>query len=214
MDNSILSLYSGEPESQMNHKTKQPFCGGKLAKCTGLQSWLRWDSFLFRWEEVLFFSGAKKTSELDRNLTIDCFIRTISPRLREKTQIAFFSLLKDAYYKIRLERSYNAEVLGENWRWRWYKYNLFQNQYHLWRIGSYSINYQYFRDLYLEKYGYNFIRVVDFESLLGQEVVYRPHEGAKPEFGRITSFNSRFIFVDFQNVGRGQATFPHLLKFD
>jgi len=123
---------------------------------------------LFRWEEVLFFSGAKKTPELDKNFTIDCFIRAISSRLREKTKRAFFSLLEDAYYRIRLERSYNPEELGflniEDWRWS--KYNLFQDQYYLWYLESYSNKYQYFKDFFLEKYGYNFIRVVDFESLL------------------------------------------------
>lgn len=51
-------------------------------------------------------------------------------------------------------------------------------------------------------------------SDIGRVVVYVAYDGAKPEFGRITSFNSRFIFVDFQNTGRGQATPPHLLKFD
>lgn len=44
-------------------------------------------------------------------------------------------------------------------------------------------------------------------------VVYRSHEGARPEQGRITSWNDRFIFVDYDNTGRGQATSPEKLEF-
>jgi len=44
-------------------------------------------------------------------------------------------------------------------------------------------------------------------------VVYRSHEGARPEQGRITSWNDRFIFVDYDNTGRGQATPPEKLDF-
>jgi hypothetical protein len=44
-------------------------------------------------------------------------------------------------------------------------------------------------------------------------VVYTPHEGARPEQGRITSWNERFIFVDYDNTGRGQATPPSKLDF-
>lgn len=48
---------------------------------------------------------------------------------------------------------------------------------------------------------------------LNRKVIYTPYEGAAPEEGRITSFNERYIFVDYQNVGRGQATSPSKLKF-
>jgi hypothetical protein len=44
-------------------------------------------------------------------------------------------------------------------------------------------------------------------------VVYIPFPGAKPEQGRITSWNDEWIFVDYQNVGRGQATPPSKLEF-
>ena len=44
-------------------------------------------------------------------------------------------------------------------------------------------------------------------------VVYEPYKGAKLEQGRITSWNDSFIFVDYQNVGRGQATPPEKLYF-
>jgi hypothetical protein len=44
-------------------------------------------------------------------------------------------------------------------------------------------------------------------------VLYRSHDGAKPEQGRITSWNDKFIFVDFDNTGRGQATPPSKLEF-
>lgn len=44
-------------------------------------------------------------------------------------------------------------------------------------------------------------------------IVYKSHEGSRPEQGRITSWNDKFIFVDFDNTGRGQATPPSKLEF-
>lgn len=47
-------------------------------------------------------------------------------------------------------------------------------------------------------------------------VVYRSRYrlgSEKAEQGRITSWNDRFIFVDYSNVGRGQATSPEDLEF-
>lgn len=44
-------------------------------------------------------------------------------------------------------------------------------------------------------------------------VVYMSGDGARPEQGRITSWNDKFIFVDFDNTGRGQATLPSKLEF-
>lgn len=44
-------------------------------------------------------------------------------------------------------------------------------------------------------------------------VVYRPYNGAKPEQGRITSWNNTFVFVDYDNTGRGQASPPEKLEF-
>lgn len=35
----------------------------------------------------------------------------------------------------------------------------------------------------------------------------------KKEEGRITSWNDTFIFVDYDNTGRGQATRPDMLEF-
>ena len=35
----------------------------------------------------------------------------------------------------------------------------------------------------------------------------------KTEHGRITSWNNSFIFVDFDNTGRGQACIPKSLEF-
>ena len=46
-----------------------------------------------------------------------------------------------------------------------------------------------------------------------RKVVYTAYEGAVPEEGLITSFTDKRIFVDFQNVGRGQATPPNKLDF-
>jgi hypothetical protein len=51
------------------------------------------------------------------------------------------------------------------------------------------------------------------ESDINRKVVYIAHEGAKPEEGRITSFTQTAVFVDFQNVGRGQNTPPNKLNF-
>lgn len=50
-------------------------------------------------------------------------------------------------------------------------------------------------------------------SDINRKVVYSAYEGAKLEEGRITSFNNKFVFVDYQNVGRGQATPPDKLEF-
>lgn len=44
-------------------------------------------------------------------------------------------------------------------------------------------------------------------------VIYKPYEGAKIEQGRITSWNDTFIFVDYNNDGRGQATPPSKLNW-
>ena len=44
---------------------------------------------------------------------------------------------------------------------------------------------------------------------IGRKVIYKP----KNEEGRITSFNDRFVFVDYSNSGRGQATKREDLKF-
>ncbi len=45
-----------------------------------------------------------------------------------------------------------------------------------------------------------------------RKVVYRPTHG-KMEEGRITSWNDSFVFVDYDNTGRGQATKPEDLEF-
>lgn len=50
-------------------------------------------------------------------------------------------------------------------------------------------------------------------DLKNRLVVYKSHNGARPEQGRITSWNNKFIFVDFDNMGRGQATPPSKLEF-
>jgi hypothetical protein len=42
-------------------------------------------------------------------------------------------------------------------------------------------------------------------------VVYHSHN--EKQDGRITSWNDRFIFVDFDNTGRGQACSPKDLEF-
>ena len=50
---------------------------------------------------------------------------------------------------------------------------------------------------------------------VGRRVVYNAgYPGAPNEYGRITSYNSKNIFVDFQNVGRGQACTPSDLRWD
>lgn len=47
----------------------------------------------------------------------------------------------------------------------------------------------------------------------GRLVTYQAHIAATPEHGRITSWNETYIFVDYQNVGRGQATPASRLTF-
>ena len=52
------------------------------------------------------------------------------------------------------------------------------------------------------------------ESDINRGVVYDPgFPGGKLEEGRITSWNDRFIFVDYSNSGRGKATNPESLEF-
>ena len=51
------------------------------------------------------------------------------------------------------------------------------------------------------------------ESDKGRKVIYRPNEIAPPQEGVITSWNGSYIFVDYQNVGWGQATLPSKLEF-
>jgi FKBP-type peptidyl-prolyl cis-trans isomerase 2 len=46
---------------------------------------------------------------------------------------------------------------------------------------------------------------------IGRMVVYHSHN--EKQDGRITSWNERFIFVDFDNTGRGQACNPKDLEF-
>lgn len=46
-----------------------------------------------------------------------------------------------------------------------------------------------------------------------RKVVYTPYKGAPLEEGRITSWNDQYIFVDYTNVGRGNATPPEKLEF-
>lgn len=48
---------------------------------------------------------------------------------------------------------------------------------------------------------------------INRKVVYRPRNRQEREDGRITSWNERFIFVDYTNAGRGQATSPEDLEF-
>lgn len=45
---------------------------------------------------------------------------------------------------------------------------------------------------------------------VGREVVYQSHQ---IEYGRITSWNDVFIFVDYTGNGRGVATRPEDLDF-
>jgi hypothetical protein len=48
---------------------------------------------------------------------------------------------------------------------------------------------------------------------VGREVIYTSAKG-KEEHGKITSWNSKFIFVDYgNNCGRGTATSPEDLTF-
>lgn len=51
------------------------------------------------------------------------------------------------------------------------------------------------------------------ETHKDRKVVYTAHEGAKIQEGRITSWNDTWIFVDYDNTGRGQATPPSKLEF-
>ena len=51
----------------------------------------------------------------------------------------------------------------------------------------------------------------------GSSVVYTPFEGCDEgllEYGHITSWNDKFIFVDYgDSCGRGKATSPQDLRF-
>lgn len=59
--------------------------------------------------------------------------------------------------------------------------------------------------------------MIDISKLTPKDVnrlvVYTPFSGAKVEQGRITSWNDKFVFVDYTNVGRGNATRPEDLHF-
>lgn len=59
--------------------------------------------------------------------------------------------------------------------------------------------------------------MIDISKLTDKDVnrlvVYTPYVDAKVEQGRITSWNDKFIFVDYTNVGRGVATRPTDLHF-
>lgn len=59
--------------------------------------------------------------------------------------------------------------------------------------------------------------MIDISSLTEKDVnrivVYTPSNGNEIEQGRITSWNRYFIFVDYTNVGRGNATNPQDLHF-
>lgn len=48
---------------------------------------------------------------------------------------------------------------------------------------------------------------------VGRLVVYRTAPDFLPQLGKITSWNSKWIFVDYTNVGRGEATSPKDLEF-
>jgi hypothetical protein len=48
---------------------------------------------------------------------------------------------------------------------------------------------------------------------VGRLVIYRTAPTFEPQEGRITSFNDKYIFVDYTNVGRGNATRPEDLEF-
>ena len=50
---------------------------------------------------------------------------------------------------------------------------------------------------------------------VGRGVVYRDSFDRKPQQGRITSFNHKFIFVDFgsRTMGRGEACDPMDLEW-
>jgi len=52
-------------------------------------------------------------------------------------------------------------------------------------------------------------------EMIGRKVIYNAgYKGAIDEYGIITSYNEKNIFVDFQNVGRGQACTPMDLRLD
>jgi len=55
--------------------------------------------------------------------------------------------------------------------------------------------------------------MINSEELKPEHKDRTPHEGARPEQVRITSWNERFIFVDYDNTGSGQATPPSKLDF-
>lgn len=59
--------------------------------------------------------------------------------------------------------------------------------------------------------------MIDISKLTADDVnrlvVYQPRHGGPLEQGRITSWNDQVIFVDYTNVGRGNATPPECLEF-
>lgn len=48
---------------------------------------------------------------------------------------------------------------------------------------------------------------------VGRKVVYQSYPDGPTEEGLITSWNDTFIFVDYTNVGRGNATPPNKLNW-
>lgn len=55
------------------------------------------------------------------------------------------------------------------------------------------------------------------ESHVNRLVIYTPFEGcgsSEKQTGRITSWNDKLIFVDYDNTGRGQATNCSDLSFE
>ena len=50
----------------------------------------------------------------------------------------------------------------------------------------------------------------DFHA--GQGVVYRPHEGAAPEDGVVTSTNDQYVFVQYKGDFHSKATRPDDLE--
>jgi hypothetical protein len=59
--------------------------------------------------------------------------------------------------------------------------------------------------------------MIDIKTLKPEDkdrkVVYQSYKGGPLEEGRITSWNDTFIFVDYTNVGRGNATPPNKLEW-
>lgn len=59
-------------------------------------------------------------------------------------------------------------------------------------------------------------KMIDIKSLkesdINRKVIHKKPNGNSEE-GRITSWNDRFIFVDFYNNGMGAATNPKKLEF-